>query len=46
MGYALIDSNIVGNEKRNITIRHMCAYRERLDNGYYKKVFDKIKEKV
>lgn len=34
------------NEKRNITIRHMCAYRERLDNGYYKKVFDRIKEKV
>ena len=34
------------NEKREITIQNMCAYSERIQNGYYKQVFDKIKEIV
>ncbi|MBR5129975.1 MAG: NUDIX domain-containing protein [Alphaproteobacteria bacterium] len=34
------------NEKRKITIQNMCIYKERIENGYYKWVFDAIKEQL
>ena len=34
------------NEKRKITIQNMCIYKERVENGYYKWVFDSIKEQL
>lgn len=32
------------SEKRKITIQNMCIYKERIENGYYRRVFDAIKE--
>ena len=34
------------NEKRKITIQNMCIYKERIENGYYKWVFDAIKDQL
>ena len=34
------------SEKRKITIQNMCIYKERVENGYYKWVFEAIKEKL
>ena len=31
---------------KKITIQNMCAYQERIENGYYQKVFNKIKELI
>ena len=30
-------------ESKVITIKNLCAYRERLKNGYYQQVFNEIK---